>query len=254
MIKDKIKSILGLAFQFSKAEFKLRNEGSYLGIFWYLLNPILTFALLFLVFSNRLGNDIPQYPLYLLLGIIMFNFFQASTIEATRTILNNHLLIKSINFPRESLVLGVILRNLFSHLFEIVIFIGFLLFFGKSLIMMMLYVPIIFLFFLFTYGFCLLLSSLAVYFVDLDNIWNFAIKLIWLGTPVFYAIGGQENLFLLNKLNPIYYFITLSRDLVVYNKIPETWIILGTVGFSMSFLIAGVLIFNKLKNGMGELI
>ncbi len=251
---QKVKSVLGLGLQLAKAEFKLRNEGSYLGIFWYLLNPILTFVLLFFVFSDRLGNDIPKYPLYLLLGIIMFNFFQSSTIESAKIINSNHWLIKSINFPRESLVLGIILKNLFSHLFEVVIFFGFIIFFGQGLIGAIFYLPIIFLFFLFTYGFCLLLSTLTAYFVDLDNIWNFAIRLIWLGTPIFYAIGGQSRLFLLNSANPLYYFITLSRDLIIYNKMPGVWIILGSAGFAVVFLLAGILVFNKLRSKMGELV
>src|SRR3989344_1389723 len=95
-----------LSFGLAKTEFKLRNEGSYLGILWYLLNPILTFGILYLIFADRLGNNIAAYPAYLLLGIIMFNVFQSATVEATKSILKEyHYLIKSIQFPRESLVL-----------------------------------------------------------------------------------------------------------------------------------------------------
>jgi len=251
---QKGKSIIGLAIQLAKVEFKLRNEGSYLGVFWYLLNPILTFALLFLVFSISLGNNIPKYPLYLLLGIIMFNFFQSSTLESTKLMRDNNRLIKSIGFPRESLIIGLILKNLFSHLFEFIIFICFFICLGLNLISILFYLPIIILFLLFVFGFSLLLSSLAVYFVDLDNIWNFAIRLIWLGTPIFYAIDGQNHLFFFNLINPLYYFITLSRDLVIYNKMPEMWIILGSVGCTLIFFVLGIFVFNKLKIKMAELI
>ncbi|MCH7640633.1 ABC transporter permease [Patescibacteria group bacterium] len=97
-----------LSLALAKANFKLRNEGTYLGILWYLLNPLLLFALLFLIFFDRLGQNIEQYPLYLLLGIIMFNFFQQATTEATKIIDQNRHLIKSINFPKESLIASII--------------------------------------------------------------------------------------------------------------------------------------------------
>ena len=77
----RLKKFIELSFALAKAQFKLRNEGSYLGIFWYILNPIFIFSLLLLIFSTRVGQGIPHYPLYLLLGIIMFNFFQTATIE-----------------------------------------------------------------------------------------------------------------------------------------------------------------------------
>ncbi len=244
-----------LSFQLAKSGFKLRNEGSYLGILWYLLNPLLLFILLLLVFSDRLGTGIPQYPLYLLLGIIMFNFFQSATMESLRTIIKDYSgLIKSINFPKEALITGIVLKTLFSHLFEIILFIIILLIFGNSLAGMVFY-PIIVLFFcLFIFGFCLILSSLTVYFADLDNIWNFAVRLIWLGTPIFYAIGGQTRLFYVNLLNPLYYFITLSRESIIYVRIPELWVILGCLFYSLLFLFLGLWIFNKLKIKFAEMV
>src|SRR4030043_292518 len=105
----------GLSLSLAKFKFKLRNEGSYLGIIWYLLSPLFFFTLLFFIFNERIGSNIQNYPLYLLIGIIMFNFFQSVTSEAATIILTNRGLIKSIKFPRESLVLSNLLRALFSH-------------------------------------------------------------------------------------------------------------------------------------------
>ena len=251
--KKYLKFFFELSLSLAKAEFKLRNEGSYLGIFWYLLNPLLMFGLLFLVFSDRLGNDIPKYPLYLLLGIIMFNFFQSSTGESVSSVLKeNRWLIKSINCPKESLVASILLKNLFSHFFEIVFFIIFLIFFKASLIGMLFYIPILFFFYLFIFGASLFLASLTVYFVDLENIWSFVVRLLWLGTPIFYAITGQIRLYYVNLLNPMYYFISVSRDLIIYEKMPDIFIIFGMIFYaSVSFFI-GVLTFNRLKNKFAE--
>jgi len=250
---NKIRGIFGLSFAMASADFKLRNEGSYLGIFWYLLNPILTFALLFSVFNDRLGSDIKEYPLYLLIGVLMFNFFQNSTIESAKTIVRENIwLIKSINFHTETLVLSIVIKNVFSHFFEIILLAGLIIFLKTNLLMLLFY-PIILLFFcIFVYGFSLVLASCSVYFVDLDNIWNFAVRLLWLGTPIFYALGGQIKLYSVNLFNPIYYFITAARDLLIYSAVPDVQIIIGCVFWSFAAISLGIFIFNKLKIKFAE--
>ena len=244
-----------LSLAIAKAGLKLRNEGSYLGVLWYLLNPLLMFTLLLLIFSDRLGGGIPSYPLYLLLGIIIFNFFQQTTREATRLIIRDFRgVLRSINFSREALIGSIVLKGLFSHLFEVILFIAFLLIFRHSLIGMLAYPIILFFLYIFVFGCCLILSALTVYFVDLKNIWVFASTLIWLGTPIFYAIGGQTRLFYFNLLNPLYYFITIARELIIYNKLPELWMLAGGACYSLLFLIIGLLIFGKLKIKFAEMV
>jgi lipopolysaccharide transport system permease protein len=248
------KHALELSLSLAKAGFKERNEGSYLGIFWYLLNPLLLFLLLLLVFSDRVGANIPSYPLYLLLGIIMFNFFQKTTIESTKLIRENRWIIKSINFPRGSLISSIVLKNLFSHLFEIILFIIFLLFFKVPLRGIIFYPFILVVFCIFIFGTSLILSALAVYFTDLENIWTFAARLIWLGTPIFYTVGGQTRLAFVSLFNPMYYFITIARDVTVYAKMPQPWMMIGAMGYSLLFLIIGLFIFNRLKTKFAEMV
>ncbi|OGJ19868.1 hypothetical protein A3K73_02645 [Candidatus Pacearchaeota archaeon RBG_13_36_9] len=251
----KLRHFLDLSLEIAKSSFKLRNEGSYLGIFWYLLNPLLLFLLLLLVFSDRLGNSIPSYPLYLLLGIVIFNFFQQATTESTKIIVRDYgELIKSINFSREALVLGIALKSVFSHFFEFALFLLFMLIFRNSMAGIIFYPVILVFLFVFVFGFSLILSSLTVYFIDLDNIWNFFVRLLWLATPIFYSIGGQERLFIANLFNPLYYFIVLSRELIIHARLPELWIILGAVFYSLVSLLLGLLIFNKLKTKFAEML
>ncbi len=246
---------LELAYQLAKAEFKLRNEGSYLGILWYLLNPILTFSILYLIFADRLGNNIVSYPAYLLLGIIMFNVFQSTTVEATKSILKEyHHLIKSIQFPRESLVLAIVLKNIFSHIFEIILFSLLLLYMDISLVALVYYIPILIVFIGFIYGSSLLLASLTVYFVDLDNVWNFAVRIIWFGTPIFYAVENQTRLFAISQANPMYYFINSARDLIIYGQIPSAHMMIGSICFGLGSLTLGTIVFRNLKYRFAELI
>jgi len=251
---QKIKSILGLSFQSAKANLKLRNEGSYLGFFWYLLNPLLIFILLLLVFSTRLGNEIPYYSLYLLLGIIMFSFFEKITTLSIKIMDDYRLIIKSINFPRESLIISNVLTILFTHIFEIIVFFVIAVFLGISIKTFIFYILILFIFSLFIYGVSLILASLYVYFADLENIWYFFSRLLFFITPIFYTIQGQNRLFLVNLFNPLYYYITLARDVLIYNKTPDLWLIAGALIYSLLFFILGSIVFNKLKIKFAELV
>ncbi len=101
---NKLKSILGLSLSLAKANFKLRNERSYLGIFWYLLSP-LAFFIIILIMSEIINlKPAKDYPLYLFLGLIMFNFFLNSTISSVKSMVNNSGFLKSIKISPESFV------------------------------------------------------------------------------------------------------------------------------------------------------
>lgn len=246
--------VLSLGLEIAKAVFKLRNEGSYLGIIWYLLNPVLMFIILFVIFSSRLGSDIPSYPAYLLLGIVMFNYFQAVTQESTQTVRMNASVIKTIPFPPIALNWSVVMVALFSHAFEIVILVALLIGTKDLSWGIMAYPLILVLFTLFCLGCSLVLSALAVYFTDLYHIWAFAVRLLWLGTPIFYSIDEGSTQFRLNLLNPMYYFITMARDIIIYGNMPQPWALAGAAGFTAIALVGGLAIHNTLKHKFAELI
>ncbi|MFC1686019.1 ABC transporter permease [Nanoarchaeota archaeon] len=248
-----IKKLLNLSISLAKADFKTRNEGSYLGILWYLLNPILIFTLLLFLFSKRLGQDIPFYPLYLLLGVIMFSLFQQITSSSITTMRANRLIIKSLKFPLESLIASNVLRYLFVHIFEVIIFIAVMLILKVPINPLVFYIPLLIFFCFFLYGFSLILSTLYIYFRDLENIWVFVTKLMFFATPIFYSIDSGSKIFIVNLLNPMFYFITIARDIIIYNKMPEFWMISITIIFSLLFLIIGSIIFKKTKSKFAEL-
>lgn len=246
--------IFNLSLELAKAEFKVRNEGSYLGILWYLLNPALTFFLLLAVFQDRLGDDIPSYPLYLLFGILIFNFFQQATVEATKIVSTNSGIMTSIKFPLEALPFSIILKTIFSHAFEVAVVVFFLLCYGLPVTPVLLYPLILCFLAIFTYGICLLFFAISVYFKDLDNVWNFVARLLWLATPIFYSVGGQKRLLLMNLFNPLYYFIEVTRDIIVYLKLPQGSMVLGLVFYSFLSLFMGLFVFRKLKYKLAELV
>ncbi|MFH1358799.1 MAG: ABC transporter permease [archaeon] len=249
-----LKSILGLGFQLAKANFKLRNEGSYLGIFWYLLEPFLLFLIILLIKATFSIEGIANYPLYLLMGLIMFNFFTGITSKCTNLITANSSFIKSMKINYESLVISQVLEGVFAHFFEIILFILFMILYKLSVIGILFYPLIFILFFLFVLGIGFILSTIGVYINDLNNIWRVITRFLFFATPLFYVIAVGSLIYKANLVNPMYYFITISRDLIIYNKIPDLWMISVLIGISLVTFLVGVYIFEKFKYKFPELV
>lgn len=248
---ETLKGILGLSLSLAKAKFKLRNEGSYLGVFWYLLNPLAMFLILFSLrgFTNK--NPIGHYPLYLLIGLVVFNLFRYATTISATAIKSNAGLIKSLKINLEPFVVSGIMQAVFSHLFEVLIIIAFLIYFKVSLLGLLFYPLVLFLLIIFMTGAGFILSAVGTYINDIENVWNIFVNMLWFVTPIFHAAGKN---FLINKINPMYYFITGARDIVVYNKLPDFSTILAMVLFSFGFLVIGLFVFEKYKKKFAEML
>lgn len=249
---QEIKSIASLSLSLAKANFKVRNEGSFLGIFWYLLEPLAFFLILFFISETLSQNSIEQYPLYLFVGLIMFNFFNAITTFATRAIASNAGFIKSLKIKTEAFIFSGVLQFIFSHLFELFVLMAFAIFFQVNVSWVIFY-PIIFFFFvLFTTGVSLILSIGGVYIGDLRNVWTVFTRLLWFATPIFYFAKESSIIQILNTWNPLYYFIDATREVIIYQKIPSfaSLIIIG-VGSILVFSI-GLFVFEKFKNSLAE--
>lgn len=253
---EHFKSILGLGLQLAKARFKLKNEGSFLGIFWYLLEPFLLFVIILgiKIAIFREGNVELNYPLYLLLGLIMFNFFSKTTGASSTIITGSANYIKSIKINQESLVISRVLEGVYSHVFEIILFFIFMIYYQVSLIWILAYFPVFIFYILFVLGFCFILATVGVFVHDLGNVWKVVTSLLFFITPLFYFVEKGTLIYKINLINPVYYVITIVRDLIIYNRIPEYWFILVFIIVSLLFVTAGIFIFKRFKNKFAELI
>ena len=249
---QEIKSVVGLSLSLAKANFKVRNEGSFLGIFWYLLEPLSFFLVLFFISETLSQNSIEQYPLYLFIGLIMFNFFNTVTTFATKVIAINAGFIKSLKIKTEAFVFSGVLQFIFSHLFELLVLVAFAIFFNITISGIVFYPIILCFFVLFTAGVSLILAIGGVYVGDLRNVWIVFTRLLWFATPIFYLASPTSIILKLNFLNPLYYFINITREVVLYQKVPSvlSLVVVGA-GSTLMFLI-GLLIFEKFKNNLAE--
>ena len=253
MTKKYLHDFFRLGWRLALVDFKLRNEGSYLGNIWYIINPLLLFGVLYFVFVDRIGGEIENYAAYLIVGILMFNFFSRTTLELT-SIIRESSLIKSFAFPKESLVLSVVIKHLLAHIFEAVVFFVLLTFLGVSFFWIILYAAITLLFTAFMYGIGLVLSSVTVYIVDLGNVWQFFSFLLFFVTPVFYVAEQGSKALLVNQFNPLYHFFTVAREVIVYQSVPPGLSIGVVLVVPFITILVGQIIFNRYKGKFAELI
>jgi len=249
-----MRNVLNILYQTAKSSFKLRNESSYLGIFWYLLGPLLTFGILYYVFSGRLGSGVGDYPLYLLSGIVVWNFYSAGSSRSLTAIMGNAGIIKALPVRRDAIVISGMIDAFVSHLFEIAILLAFCAILGTLTPIALLFSAVLLLQFLFALGTGFLLSALYVFFGDLGQIWSVLTKAWWFATPIFYTLseGGPGKT--LSMFNPMYHSIELSRNLLVYGILPplSSWVILAL--FSVLTLVLGYAVFHKLSPRFAEFI
>jgi ABC-type polysaccharide/polyol phosphate export permease len=179
----------------------------------------------------------------------MFNFFRQATTVSTGAIRGNAGLIKSVKINFEPLVFSGVLQAIFSHFFEILIFIACLIYFKAFFIGILFYPFIFLLLIIFSTGISFSLSVLGVFMRDIENVWGIILNFLWLATPIFYF---SDKDFLINKLNPIYYFIDIARDVVIYGKTPDNSLILASIILSVVSFVIGLIIFEKFKKKFAE--
>ena len=251
----KIDSVLSLSYSIAKANFKLRNEGSYLGIFWYLLSPLSLFLIILFIRGSIVSTEgVANYPLYLLLGLVMVNFFSQLIHSATNVIQANSGFIKSIKIPLEVFVFSIVLQSIFSHAFEVLLIALFFIYFHISLIGIFFYLIVFAFFAIFVLGLCLFFATLGLYVSDLGNIWTIASQLLFFLTPTFYIVHPGTSLYLGNLFNPIFYFMTAARDVAIYGTMPAWWMIGVMLAVSTLSFCVGALVFNKFKGRFAELV
>lgn len=251
---QKIKDILRLSLALAKTNFKLRNEGSYLGILWYLLEPLCFFAIILLIGGVINQNPVEYYPLYLFLGLIMFNFFISTTTNALRSITSNAGLIKSMKIDYKTLVMAGVLQFIFSHILEMVIFLGFMVYFGANFFSLIYYLPIFLFFVLFILGLSFLLATLEIYISDLSNVWTVVVRLLWFLTPIFYVMPPNSLFQKISYINPLFHFINVSREIIIYNQNPGLRALFLMVFFSILSLLFGLFIFKRYQSKFPEMV
>ena len=184
-----MKNNIDLLKELTLSDFKLKYKNSILGLFWFLLKPLLLFLVLYLVFSFFIKIKIENYELYLLLGIMIWNYIAESTTKGMNSIITKSNLIKKTYFPRILVVLSTVLDSTLIFLLNMVVFFIFMLIYRvyptlKSLS----FIYLLIILFLFIFGLSLILSTLFVKFRDLGHLWEVLLQITFWFTPIVYSI------------------------------------------------------------------
>ena len=179
-----------------RTDFKLRYQGSVLGYAWSLLRPLLMFVILYVVFVDflKIGNGIPHYPIYLLLGIVIWNFFTEITMQSTTAIVGRGDLIRKIRIPRWMIIFATSLSALINLGLNAVVVIAFMIInHVPALATAPLVIPILIEIYIFSLGVSLFLSSLFVKFRDVSYIWEVFLQAGFYITPILYPLSKITN-------------------------------------------------------------
>lgn len=236
--------------QLVSRDFKVKYKRSVLGVLWSLLYPVLTMAVMAIVFTNVFKFTTPgvNYLAYLMSGLVVFNYFSEASNLAMSSVVANFSLINKVYMPKYifpvSKCVFVGINFLLSQIPLYVI----LLTTGTGVNIYHLLLPYVYIcVFLFTIGFSMILATVAVFLRDMFYIYGVLISLWTYMTPIMYdiAIIDKPLLLLVFKLNPMYWFIYFERRIMLYNTIPEpnSWLYCGA--FAIFFLILGVIVFRK---------
>jgi ABC-2 type transport system permease protein len=232
MIHFVTKKNKALLLELVRTDFKLRYQGSFLGYAWSLLKPLMMFVILYVVFVYVLKMDkgVAHFPVYLLLGIVLWNFFTETTIQGLGSVVGRGDLIRKVQIPRWMIPVSTGISALINLGLSLIIVAIFVLVNGVHLDFHVLLLSInILMLYIFSLGTSLFLSAAFVKFRDISYIWEVVLQAGFYATPIIYSLTLVPNLFLqkLLLLNPMAMIIQDARYNIIGDTVPTIWSLYG---------------------------
>jgi ABC-2 type transport system permease protein len=249
-----------LVLRLAKTDFKLRYHASVLGYAWAILKPLLMFAVLNFVFSTLFhlgGAADPYYPLELLTGLLLFNFFAEGTMMGMMSLVSKAQLVTKIYVPRWTIVLGSTINAFFVFCMNLIVLVFFFFIYHKvptlwGIIMFLIYAILLY---VLTVSFSFLTAPFFVRFRDLSMIWEVLTTVLMYSAPIVYTMtmvpARFQTIFL---LNPLAFIVNFSKQGLIFNQYASIRHFLGFFFSVMIVAIISFLIFKKYEKKVAELI
>lgn len=247
-----------------RTDFKLRYQGSVLGYAWSLLRPLLLFLILYIVFVKflRIGANVPHFPVYLLLGIVIWNFFLEMTVQSLGSIVGRGDLIRKIKIPRWMIVFSSSISALINLFLNLIVIAVFMVANQVPLQSTLLWLPLILAeVYLLALGVSLFLSAAFVKYRDINYVWEVVLQAGFYMTPILYplALIPNEALQKIVMLNPMaqaiqdarYAAITHQTD-TVYKVFDGGWYAVIPFILVVAAVLVGVTYFRKQSKYFAE--
>lgn len=228
-------------------ELKLRYKRSVLGFLWTMINPLMMMIILAIVFSNLMKFDIKNFSIFLLCGLLPWNYFSHSIRVSTMSLISNANLINKVYLPKAVFPLSIIFSNMVNMILSLIPLFILMLFMGIKIHPTIILIPILLLnLMLFTAGISLLLSCLNVFFRDFTHMIEIIITAWFYLTPIIYPIEVIPMKYkMLFKFNPLIYIIDGFREVIYSGKIPEFSFLINSVIVSLSSFAIGYWYFYR---------
>ena len=237
--------------QLVSKDIKLKYRRSFLGYLWSILNPLMIMVIMVIVFSNMFRSDIENFPVYLIIGQTLFNFMSESTTQAIFSITGNAALLKKTYVPKYVFTVSKVTSSFVNTLFAL----------GALVIVFIvcrvppniyyLLIPLILLQeYIFCLGLGMLLAQGSVFFRDIQYIYNAVITAWMYLTPMFYPITLLPDALrrLVMTLNPMYFYIAEFRQIVLENRMPDTYLLVAGSVAALVVLVVGTGAFLKTQD------
>lgn len=248
-----------------RTDFKLRYQGSALGYLWSVLRPLLLFGILYVIFALviKSGDGIPHFPVYLLLGIVLWTFFTDTTTQSLGSIVGRGDLIRKISIPRWTIVLSSSMLALINLGLNMIVVAVVMVINGVPLMQTALLLPLIILeIYIFALGVSFFLAAAFVKFRDLGFIWEVVVQMGFYLTPILYAMSiVPERFQKIQLMNPVaqamqdarYVLVTHNEKVVtVWRVFDNGWYALIPLAIVASSLVIGVLYFHSKQDSFAE--
>ena len=237
-----------------KKEIRGKYKGSWLGVIWTFLNPLLMLAIYAIVFPHILRVDVENYTIFMIVALIPWNFFTTAIQTGTNSVVINGNILKKVYFPREIIPISITISQLINFLITCIIVAIFILFSGVGFSIHLLLFPLLVLIqFMLTLGLTFILSALTVFVRDVSHFVSVILTLGFYATPIVY-LGSMlpENLQIFLKLNPMAQLVESYRSVLYYHELPNMMMLtIWGIG-SLVILILGYIIFKKLEKSFVE--
>lgn len=231
-------------------EIKRKYARSFLGIIWSVLNPLMSMAVMSMIFSTIFKRSIENFPIYYLTGTIFWQLFSGATNSAMTALVDNKNLLLKVKLPKQTFVLARIYTALTNFGYTCIAYALMLLVFRIKPSVTMLLFPIVVLFtLLFSMGLGYLLSIIYVFFADIKYLYSILLTLWMYMSAIFYPYERTtEVMQKVIMMNPVFIFIYFARQIVMNRTVPEPIIWVKMIGWGVGMFVFGYYVFKKKEN------
>ncbi len=230
-------------------DFRTRYRNMSLGVFWSLVNPLVMMAVLTFVFTKIFPNSVPKFPVFVLCGIVPFNFFSQAWANGTTSIVDNAQLIKRVPVPREALPIASVLGNAIHLCIQVGLLLSIAVAFRTGINRYWLWLPVLWACELvFVCGCALLCGALDVYMRDMRYVVESASTVLFWLVPIFYDLSVVRPQYAeLYEFNPIAALVLALRNIILEAKAPPTPLLFKLFLVSFFMLGLGWYVFRRLR-------